>query len=379
VFAAAGGAVWWFGLRPADDPFARGRAAAQAGDFDLVRHCLARLGEAGRADEAALLRGELLLLQGQPKTALVELQHIPHESPFFLDGAVLAGRCLTALKDFAAAAQIFTTVLAERPDDIDAHRGLATVYYDLGNVAQARREAEEVARLDPRDGRPYRLIGLIHKDFSRIKPAIDAYREALARELTPQARREVRLELAECLAVDGQFAQALAQLEGWEAEPGQVPMGLAIQGTCLAGLGRLDEAAHLLDAALRDHPDNSSLLQTRGRVHLDAGDPKAAVPLLEQAARLDPANYQAIYRLALAYQQTGATEQARAQHEQARELKDLLAALSEANEQAMLRPQDGAVRRRAAGLCDKLGKPELAKMWRQAAAACERAAAKAPN
>ena len=46
-----------------------------------------------------------------------------------------------------------------------------------------------------------------------------------------------------------------------------------------------------------------------------------------------------------------------------------LAELTSLNEKIAERPWDGAVRTRLAEVCDKLDKPDLAAMWRQAAAA----------
>lgn len=378
LFALVGGAVWWFGLRPKADPYPGGRAAARASDFEQALHSARLLEDQGRDDEAALVRGESLLNQGQVDEALTVVGRVPEDSPWRIEAATIAARCYQKRKDFGPAQRMFRAVLVRQPDNADAHRGLATMLYDLGNLAQAQAEAEEVARLDPSDGRPYRLIGLILKDLNQSKPAIAAYEEALRRGLSPKARKEVRLELAQTLAWDNQFEQALAQLDGFEPDPDQEAQALAIRGDCLTSLQRAQEAARLLDDALRKFPTSADLLWMRGRVYIDAGQPQAAVAPLTRATEVDPNNYQANYRLALALEQLGRSAEAKVRRDRANEIKTLFQALTEANVEAMEKPQDPAVRYKAAELCERLGKKDLAETWRKAAQECEQVAGGRP-
>src|SRR5262245_56528128 len=85
VFALLGGAVWWFGPRPAADPYPGGRAAARAGDYDQALHAARLLEATGRADDAALIRGESLLNQGQAREALEVVSRVPESSPRRID------------------------------------------------------------------------------------------------------------------------------------------------------------------------------------------------------------------------------------------------------------------------------------------------------
>jgi predicted Zn-dependent protease len=105
-------------------------------------------------------------------------------------------------------------------------------------------------------------------------------------------------------------------------------------------------------------------------MYLETKEPAAAVPLLERALALDAHDYASRYQLAQAYKALGKPAEAEAQLRLLeRTQKDILE-LSRLNQQATQSPWDASLRRRLADLCDKLGKPHEAEMWRQAAAAC---------
>src|SRR5947199_218337 len=79
--------------------------------------------------------------------------------------AALTGQCLLALGAVREADRVFRSVVAEQPDQVDAHRGLAVIAYDLGQLGEAVEHLRRVAELDAADPRPHRLIGLIYKDM----------------------------------------------------------------------------------------------------------------------------------------------------------------------------------------------------------------------
>ncbi len=74
--------------------------------------------------------------------------------------------------------------------------------------------------------------------------------------------------------------------------------------------GRLDEAARILSAAVREHPNSVEANFYLGLVHFRAGRSAAARPLLERAVSLSPANAQAWKMLGLATTSGGNYESA---------------------------------------------------------------------
>ena len=68
----------------------------------------------------------------------------------------------------------------------------------------------------------------------------------------------------------------------------------------------------------------------------------------------------------------GKSMEASVQHQKVKQTQNLLTDLTNLGKEAMRRPWDTGVRVRLAEICDELGKPQMAAMWRNAAAASKR-------
>jgi predicted Zn-dependent protease len=130
----------------------------------------------------------------------------------------------------------------------------------------------------------------------------------------------------------------------------------------------------LLDGALVSHPRVPELLRLRAKVHLHTNEPQAAITLLERAVEIDRHDFAGRYQLAQAYQALHRTADAAEQRRLAEETKTSLLQMTDLVKEASEKPWDAAVRQRLADLCQKLDKPDLAAMWRKAAASCPTAA-----
>ena len=232
--ALLGGAGAWrhYTNRP-EYLLGKGQAALRRGDADAAEVLAARLEAAGYADHACLLRGEAYLRQKRPALALQEFNNIRDQGAIRLEAVALSGKCLLQLENAPEAARCFQFVLSEQPDHVEAHRGLAVVYYDQGAIGLALEHLQTVARLDPGDGRPHRLMGLIYKDQARPAEAVASYEEALKRPLIDESLGEVREELAETLLRQGDAARAQEVLDGCDARHAQKPKVLALKAECL--------------------------------------------------------------------------------------------------------------------------------------------------
>jgi predicted Zn-dependent protease len=105
---------------------------------------------------------------------------------------------------------------------------------------------------------------------------------------------------------------------------------------------------------------------------LDSQQTAAIVKPLQRLLNQDPHDTACRYQLAQAWQRLGQTKkykQEMARHKVSEELKK---ELTETNLQANRAPDNAEVRDRLAEICETLGKHDLARMWRQAAAACRR-------
>lgn len=365
VFALlfAGLGAWRYTTTRPDARLRRGDEAVKTRNWDAVAALADKLDAAGHPDHANVLRGESLLARGRHRPALDALNRVRPESKLRLRAAVASGKCLLELRQFREAYRVFLVVAEEDPNNPDAHRGLGAAAYDMGQLSVAGTHLHRVAELDPTDPRPHRLIGLIHKDLSHWEQAEVAYRAALARKPPDGVRGEVRTELATVLIQQGKYADAQAVLR---EEPRADADWLAADCEALRGLGNKQQAAALVDKILPRLP-TARLLRLRGQLYLDDGRNADAVGPLEEAVKQTPTEYESHYLLGQAYAGVGRKEDAGRSFARVEELKQDFAQLTELSREAMEKPWDAGVRTKLAEVCDRLGKPELAAMWRTAA------------
>jgi tetratricopeptide (TPR) repeat protein len=368
VLLLAAGIAWWQHTSRPEYRLQRGREALQRDDYDAVAAIADRLEAAGEPDRAELLRGEALVRQRRFPEALATFNRIGDKGEIRLQAAVLSARCLLELRELNQALRVYTWILGEDPGQVDAYRGLAAIAYDLGQFSVAIGHLEKVAQLDSSDGRPHWLLGQIYKDLSGFPAAEAAYREALRRELPPASRLDAQRGLAEALLRQTRFAEALEGVEelGSKALAGD----RALQAEALRGLQRNDEARAVLEQALKDYPRSADLLRLRGELYLAERKPEQAVSLLERAVGLAEQDDRARYQLGLAYTALGRTAEAAQQQRRTDLIRASLKQLTDLSREAGKQPFDADIRVRLAELCDALDKPQLAAMWRQAAAAC---------
>lgn len=369
VLAAAVVGGWHYRASRPAYVFQRGREALERHDWDQVEASAARLDSAGETGRAAYLRASALAARGHFVEALQALSNSSDDGKLPADASALAGRCLVELKELRLAYQQFSRALEQDPDQVDAHRGLAAVAWDLGQLTAALGHLENVLRLAPSDGRAYRLMGQIYKDLDQPGEAEAAYRNALEHELPDAVRPTVIEELAETLAKQERYKEALELLDKSPAEaPGLTARALRIK--CLLQLNRTPEAEKALEQALESWPDAAPLWLLRGQIALAKGGTADAVRALERAVELAPGEDQGHYWLARAYTRAGRTAEADARMRRFKEIQAVRAKLDALQKEAMKKPWDASVRLQLYELCLKIDKPKHAAMWYQAARAC---------
>jgi tetratricopeptide (TPR) repeat protein len=369
LLAAGATAWWWYHTTRPDYRLRRGEAALAQGDTDTAEQLIAQLEAGGFADHAHLLAAEFLVRQRHYSQALAELNQMQQrDTSLHLQAATLSGRCLLELGELPEAERAYAFVLSKRPEELDAHRGLAAVHNDLGMLNQAIYDCEQWARLDPRDGRPHRFRGHILRDLNQNDLAIPAYQDALARELAANVRTEVQLELAECQIKRGLFGDALGTLEACHPSARGTARLLTLRAECLHASGRTAEGLPLLERALQADPDHVRALRLRAQLHLEAGEPAAAAVLLERAVKADGYDDISRHQLAQVYHRLGRHAEATAQQHKLKDLQEAMSALTQLTREVMRHPRDPDLQARMAELYDRLNQPEQAARFRHNAA-----------
>ncbi|MBC8352396.1 MAG: tetratricopeptide repeat protein [Planctomycetes bacterium] len=305
------------------------------------------------------LRGLCYLREQRLSDALDELQYSRFHPQLEAKSFVASGHALYEMGKADQAVQMWTKTLAIDPDVIDAHRWLAVYYYDVGATADARQYLRRVAELDPADGRPDRLMGLMSFDAQNFDEAIEYYRESLRRDPQPSDRESVLAELAESETKLHHYDEALEVLK--QCQPSVIQKVLTAE--CYFNQGDVQLAIRFVDEALRDAPNDIDVLELKGRCLLHEGQVETATKVFEKAVGVKPKDYIVRLQLAQTYHRLGRTEEAKQHSEIGRGFREMWNRFADLHEQAVRKPSDAAIRFEMGKLAMELDRPDLAKEW----------------
>jgi tetratricopeptide (TPR) repeat protein len=370
---AAGLAVGWWHGRP-ERQLARAEEALASGEQEEALAWLAvPEASASTRERALLLRTRAAVERGDLAEAVRTLDKVKPDGPVAAEFAFWKGRTLYAASQPLLAVGWFQTALERRPNDADAARWLASAAYDVGDRPTAVAALETVARLEPKDARVWRTLGMIFKENVEHEHAREAFERSLALDRFQPA---VRFALAETLLKLGEAAAAereLAACKGSVAEASRADL----LAECFRMRGELDKLRAVVDAGLADAPDHPGLLAQKAQLDLADGQPSRALERLDRAVAADPYRAAAIYQRGVVLRQLGRTAESERDIARAGALNKGLAEMSALSHQAEHDPHDAELRFRLGQLCVELGKPDLAASWYKAALACDPAHAAA--
>jgi tetratricopeptide (TPR) repeat protein len=354
--------------------------------------CQMVAGSAGLSEQAVNARGVVWLfasiyqkpaIVSSPalnafRTGLTELAKIQDDGPIGEEGTVLAAECLMRLEEKRLAEEGLNALVKRHPDNLEAHRLLSAIYIDLNNPGGAITHLQEWSRLNPTDGLPYRWMGFFQKDNNLHGEAVESYKNALARSLTPTVRSDTLKELAEIyLLVEGNPKKALETISQGTEEFQNDPDILAMRVDCLASMGRPSDALQLVEQALRDNPSNPKILVLRAQMCINENKPEQALPFIEKASRVDPYDLRNRTLLMNTYGQLGKKDLAAKEKVAADEITKIQMTMTSLKSGANSRPWDSNVRTDLGEACIKIGRPDEARTWLTAALACNPNNAKA--
>src|SRR4051794_41016765 len=82
----------------------------------------------------------------------------------------------SAERDWEEARELYLAALGLRPDVPDVHYGLATVYFQLGEMSAAAEHFREVTRLDPLRASAFVNLGAVYNLLGQFEDALTALR-----------------------------------------------------------------------------------------------------------------------------------------------------------------------------------------------------------
>ena len=368
ALGAIAGIVWWATTESPTTQFQNGWNALTDSDLPRVADIARGLSKRrGFESHAHLLRGAYFLRRGQPRESLEELRQALDHDDTRVRAQILAGEALAKLRQSLQAAEVLRQALTTEPDNADAHRWAGVAFYDLGAMQQAVHHLERLAILEPADPRPHRVMGLIYKDLENDQLAVKCYLESLRRSANQPDIESIRTELAEVQIRLNRHEAARATLADCAASA----RVLALRAECEYALGNLTVAKELLAASLQHDPHETAALLLQGTLALDDGHANQAIASFQQVVNLMPMDFGARFKLSQALAQSGDEARANAELAAMNQIKEVRREAAEVYQQALRQPRDVEARFRLGVLCEKLHRPDLARMWYQAALAID--------
>lgn len=363
----AGLALVWIWNRPERDLEAA-RLHLEGGQFDeaLARLRLPENRESTR-DRALILRARVALESRNFRDAVDPLDRVDSSGPWSSEAAFWKGRILFEVGQYRKAVDWFATASKGRTDDVEVLRWLSAAAYELGDRDVAATTLERVVKLDARDSRAWRTLGLLYKERAEPERARLAYEKSLRLE---PSQPTVRLELAEVLLESGDPAQAEKQLERCRGLVSEV-LRLNLLASAQQSLGKIDRLEQTLKDALASYPDDPGLLAKQARLDLAGQNVETALARLEKAVAIDPYSPDRQFLYAQVLRMAGRLPDADMVQARAGAINRKLEEMDRLNAEAAAHPDDPEVRSRLGTICLDLGKRDLAVSWFRAAVACD--------
>lgn len=317
----------------------------------------------GYESQAGLLAGALRLQAGELDSALDELEFAAVHPDTSVRALVLAGEALYAKDNFHLAERTLRAAVTIDPDCIEAHRWLATAYYDIGLMNEALAHFQRVADLDPSDPRPHRIMGVLRMDHGNPATAADDFEESLRRDPNQVDADQIRLELAQCQERLHRFADAQHTLANCSESAGK----LALLASMQHAEGRAEKARRLAEAALELAPEQRLALLVLGKLAFDDLRFGQAVELLSQAAEAAPKDHDIRYTLAIALRAAGRAGDAKRELEAAEDLRRLRERSEDVFRDALANRYNADLRYELGLLAEEVDMFALAESWFHAA------------
>ncbi|MCK5894726.1 MAG: tetratricopeptide repeat protein [Endozoicomonadaceae bacterium] len=246
-----------------------------------------RIIKQGNNSKAVMLKGELLMIDGRLNDAQRFLSDHVDKAPNNVRLRLLYGRALAYVQQPDLAQEQFEILLAQSPNDPE-------ILLSVGLILMENNMLEDAARCLKR-----------LKGFSRYQSLAELYLGKLAQQqgnweqarlhyLKVDARKLLMptyAALAQMLADHEMWSQAVKDLRAArELHPDFMVQLYLMEGEVLIGQRAYEQASGVLDAALKNYPNNQGLLYARAMLAEKTGN----LELLEQDLRkiltIDPDN-----------------------------------------------------------------------------------------
>lgn len=228
--------------------------------------------------------------QGQSELVNVRLLGDKHPETLRTEASAALSR-----NDPDAALTAVGELLARDSENLEGLFLRAEAYQLKKQPGQAKAEYEAVLKKDPKNAKAMHALGALSKAGNEVDEAIASFTSAL--EAAP-GHLSSAVELAELSIVNKKDLKKGAELinlalneEGRPTlSPAQAGKALALRAEMLVVEGKLADAVPIFEEALKIDPTNAFTSGHLARAYSDLNQPEKAIPLYQTATRAQPEN-----------------------------------------------------------------------------------------
>ncbi len=227
--------------------------------YDLALDDLDTLFKLEPEQPQAILLETRILLEQKAANPYARLQRILQEHPDAKQLRLQYARLLT-ITDMTAARDQFVILLEQSPQDGDLLFSLALINREIGDPVAARAYLHQAIALDQRVDEAYYYLGRMAEDDNELEEAISSYMQVgESQEYLAASSR-----IGQILVAGGQLDRSHTWFDDQREEYPQLRDQLyALEADILAQAGATKEAMQLLNQALAEAPDSTSLRYAR--------------------------------------------------------------------------------------------------------------------
>jgi len=218
-------------------------------------------------------------------------------------------------------------VLKVNPNQVDAHRLLGHIY--LRNLGEAQANAagkeslqkaithfEALERLDPSDTDSFVILGRLYKASNQPAKAEEAFKRILGSD--PTSRNAIS-NLAQLYMDQGEYAEAIEVISKVPDNDRDGPL-LAMLAEAYGQSHQFDKSIETFQKALAADPENQDIRRVYAATLKETGKPDLARQEYQNLLKADPEDGQSVLAMAQLDEQDGRWDQARQELEKARTL-----------------------------------------------------------
>jgi tetratricopeptide (TPR) repeat protein len=223
------------------------------------------------------------------------LKKVISQKPDLLDAHLLLSSVYLKQRNYASAVSILKKILELDPNRDDIHLDLGTTYLKMMRWQEAIPSLEKSFQLNSENKEAHFHIGQAYEELRDFGKAAEAYTAYL--NSSPRDPQNVYVHLGTCQMETGQFEEAVVSFkEALKENPQDVKINYNQKA------GQFDEAAEVYYLLAQLTPDDAKIYyNTITRMYDEAKMPEKAIESTERMIAADPGNSGAYYNLGYMY------------------------------------------------------------------------------